>query len=115
VSAEDYVYLRSCFRDALPLIEAIRATAVAAHATSRALRTGDREHEQARQEACSAMDSLADRIEAEHGPDFLPTYPIFKTTWRGREYHGYGLPIALHSIAEDFRSLTRDTPGVART
>ncbi len=105
LSSEDYTYLKACFSDVLPLIEAVRTTAVAVHAASRFLKTGDPEQKEAREEACSAMDSLADRIEAEHGPDFLPTYPIFKTTWQGRTYSGYGLPIALHSIAENFRNL----------
>lgn len=105
LSSEDYAYLLSCFKDALPLIRAIRTTAVAAHATSCFLKVGGKEQRQAKEKACSAMDSLADRIEAEHGQDFLPTYPIFKTAWQGREYYGYGLPVALHSIAENFRNL----------
>jgi len=105
LSSEDYTYLTSCFQDSLPLIEGIRSTALAAYATSQLIKKPGEEQKQKKEQACAAMESLADKVEAERGLNFLPVYPIFKITWQGKEYKGYGLPIALRGIAQYFRSL----------
>jgi hypothetical protein len=106
LSSEDYTYLTTCFQDSLPLIEGIRTTALAANATSQLIKNQKEEQKQKKEQACAAMETLADKVEAEHGLNFLPVYPFFTISWQGQEYKGYGLPIALRGIAEYFRSLS---------
>ena len=111
LAPEDATYLTACFEDALLMIEAVRCTAVAARANAVLLEDGSDPNREALDEACVAMEACADRIEAERGPDFRAVHWFMKTSLNGKEYAGYGVPIALRAIADRFRS-TRTMGGV---
>ena len=53
--------------------------------------------------ACAALDEYADHIESERGNDFRSVHFLSEDRLKGRVYSGYGVPIALRSIAETFR------------
>ena len=53
--------------------------------------------------ACAALDEYADHIESERGKDFRSVHFFIKTHLKGRVHSGYGVPIALRSIAERLR------------
>jgi hypothetical protein len=103
LKAEDATYLTRCFEDAIVMIEAIRETARAACANSVFLADLSAANRNALTDACTAMDACADRVEAEHGADFREVHWFMKTVYKGQTHSGYGVPLALRSIAEAFR------------
>ena len=108
LAPEDHAYLTSCFADAIPTIEAVRVTVAAARTSALCMANRTEETLHALEAACRAMDACADRIEAEHGIDFRRTHWLFKTHWKGREYKGYGIPIALRVIAANYRKWSKE-------
>ena len=105
LTPEDATYLITCFEDALLMIEAARYTAVAARASALCLQQGGESHRKALTDACAAMEACADRIERERGSDFRILHFFLKATLNGEEYAGYGVPIGLRVIANNFRSI----------
>jgi len=104
LTPEDADYLAACFADALPMLEAVRVTAAGARASGLCLRDPDEANRCRLAEACDAMDACADRIEAERGIGFRPVHSFMKTVLDGREYAGYGVPVALRVLAGIYRT-----------
>ncbi len=105
---QDYKYLKTCFSDALLMMEAIRLTAVAARASALCMKTKSKKNLHNLEKTCKAMEACADRIEAERGINFRPAHHIFRTSLKGRTYQAYGAPIGLRSIAEKYRKSISD-------
>jgi hypothetical protein len=105
LAPEDYAYLTRCFGDAVVMMEVLRRIAVGLDAVARCRKNGGKEARQDLKKACSAMEKMADRIQKEHGINFFKTKFFFKTRYRGKEYKGYGAPIALRQIALMYRRL----------
>jgi hypothetical protein len=103
LTTEDAEYLKSCFEDALLMMEAIRRAAVGARAAVLCLQEPGGERRRALEEACAQMDACADAIEAERGTDFRSTHHFMKLQYQSRRYDGYGVPIALRALAEQYR------------
>jgi len=103
LAPEDYDYLYTCFEQALPMLEAIRRTAVGAHASARFLGEQNDSTRRDLEAACAELEACADRIETEYGIDFFPTPSFMKVQVKGKFYEGYGAPIALRAIAEAYR------------
>jgi hypothetical protein len=103
LAPKDYAYLTSCFADAILTMEAVRVTASAARASALCMQNRTEKTLHALEDACRAMETCADRIEAERGIDFRRTHWFIKTRWKGREYMGGGVPIALRVIAATYR------------
>jgi len=110
LAPDDATYLTTCFEDALLMIEAIRRTAVAQHAKAVFQRKRSDANRETLKNACAALDEYADHIESERGNDFRSVHFFLRTSLRGRIHSGYGVPIALRSIADTFRK----TVGEAR-
>jgi hypothetical protein len=108
LAPEDYTYLKTCFADALPMLEAVRLTAAGARASARCMESRTEENQRDVETACIAMEACADRIEAERGIDFHHAHWFFKTRLNGKEIAGYGVPVALRAIAEKFRTERED-------
>ncbi|MDP7023787.1 MAG: hypothetical protein QGH42_06040 [Kiritimatiellia bacterium] len=100
---EDTAYLTRCFEDAIVMIEAVRETARAARANAVFLADRAAANRNALTDACDAMEACADRIETENGADFRAVHWFMKTHLKGKEYAGYGVPLAMRAIAESFR------------
>ena len=100
---DDYNYLTTCFEDAILMMEAIRLTATGARASALYMEETSSENRHRLDEACKSMESCADRIESERGPDFRRAHHFFSTTLNGKRYEAYGVPIGLRSIAESYR------------
>jgi hypothetical protein len=105
LAPEDYAYLRKCFGDALPMLDAVRHAALGARASAAYLDDPVDANRRALGDACDAMEAAADRIEREHGVDFHATHYFMKATLNGRTYGGYGVPIALRVISHGYREL----------
>ena len=105
---QDYKYLKTCFSDAILMMEAIRLTAVGARASALCMKNKSRENLHRLKEACIAMEACANRIEAERGINFRHAHHIFRTSLKGKTYQAYGVPIGLRSIAEKYRKITLD-------
>jgi hypothetical protein len=106
LSASDADYLVTCFEDAALVVEAIRRTAVAARATDVYQENGGAANQQARDDACTAMEDWADHLEAVRGLYFRRLHPIlYSTSYGGQTYVGYGFPIGLRAIAQDYRGI----------
>lgn len=103
LSREDAAYLARCFEDAIPMIKAIRRTAVAAHAHASFERSGSKADRKALESACNAMENLADDIQQEQGENFRPVHWFMKARYQGKDVAGYGVPIALRVIADSYR------------
>jgi len=103
LTPEDFDYLTGCFQDAIVFMEAVRRTARGARASALCLERSDAANVKLLEESCANMDQYADWIEAAHGPDFFRTHFFLKTKVKGVEHAGYSVPIALRSLAEQYR------------
>ena len=101
---QDYAYLKTCFSDAILMMEAIRLTAVGARASALCMRKKTKANLRRLKEACAAMDACASRIQAKRGIDFRSAHHFFRTSLKGKAYQAYGTPIALRSLADTFRA-----------
>jgi hypothetical protein len=77
------------------MMEVVRRTARGARASALCLEDSGGDAARELDEACAAMEALADRIEAEHGPGFFRTHFFMKAPFGGEMHSGYGVPLAL--------------------
>ena len=108
---EDFDYLGKCFKDALVMMEVVRRTARGARASALCLEDSGGVAARELDEACAAMEALADRIEAEHGSDFFRTHFFMKAPFRGEMHSGYSVPLALRALAEAYRGCQGGSEG----
>ena len=85
------------------MMEVVRRTARGARASARCIESSGEAAARELEEACAAMEALADQIEAEHGPDFFRTHFFMKLRFRGEMHSGYSVPLALLALAEAYR------------
>ncbi len=102
---EDHTYLTSIFEDAVLMMEAVRRCAVGLHAGALYKNAPDTKKKSSVEQACVALEELADRIEKQRGMDFFSTKWFFKHKFKGKTYNGYGVPISLRSLAEQLRKI----------
>jgi len=104
---EDFDYLSGCFKNALVIMEVVRRTARGARASALCLENSGGAADRELDEACAAMEALAEDIEAEHGPDFFRTHFFMKLPFRSETHSGYSVPLALRALAEAYRGCQR--------
>ena len=105
LAAADYTYLKTCFEDAMIMMDAIRYAAIGARASVLYMEDTSETNLKALQAACEDLEACADRIESEKGIDFRPAHHLFKTRLNGAEIQSYGTPISLRVIAGQYRNL----------
>ncbi len=103
LTADDYEYLTRCFEDAILMIEVLRHTVVARDAAKRCRKNGGEAERLELKKACEAMEKMADKIELSRGVNFFKLKFFFRTRYKGKEYKGYGTPIALRQLADIYR------------
>ena len=103
LSPEDFESLSSCFEETLSMMEAIRRAAAGVWYLTRNRENPGEENRAGLEKACAAMEACADQIEEAYGIRFRPMPPFAKVTFKNNVVSGYGVPVSLQVLAEEYR------------